>query len=103
MYHIQNKNWLYTADGDPRGFIEPERLKELWFHTGNSCNLSCPFCFEQSSPGDRRIDFMKFDVAKQYIDNAVKLGVDLLCFTGGEPFVNAYIIRILDYALDRKP
>lgn len=103
MYHIQNKNWLYTADGEPRGFIEPERLKELWFHTGNSCNLSCPFCFEQSSPGDCRIDFLKFDVAKQYIDNAVKIGVDLLCFTGGEPFMNDDIIRILDYALDRKP
>ena len=37
-------NWLYTPKGEKRGYIQPHTLKELWFHTGTACNLSCPFC-----------------------------------------------------------
>jgi len=47
--------WLLSPGGQPRAYIESEALKELWFHTGTNCNLSCPFCFEGSKPGDRRI------------------------------------------------
>ena len=40
-----------TPDGEPRGYIQPHALRELWFHTGTACNLSCPFCLEGSKPG----------------------------------------------------
>ena len=49
-------DWLVTSSGDPRGYIQPHTLNELWFHTGTACNLACPFCLEGSSPGDNRLE-----------------------------------------------
>ncbi len=96
-------NWLLTADGQPRGYIESRGLAELWFHTGTNCNLSCPFCLEGSKPGDKRIEFLTLDDVKPFIAEALELGVKKFSFTGGEPFVNPWFVRILDYALDHRP
>jgi len=95
--------WLRTPNGDPRGYIQPRQLKELWFHTGTICNLSCPFCLEGSKPGDDRLNKMTFNDVKPWIDEAVSLGVEGFSFTGGEPFVTKDIVKILDYALDFCP
>ena len=85
------------------GYIEPYALKELWFHTGTTCNLSCSFCLEGSHPGDDRIQKLSFEDAKPYLDEAKKLGVEQFSFTGGEPFVNKEFILILEYALELNP
>ncbi|MCW8893729.1 MAG: radical SAM protein [Deltaproteobacteria bacterium] len=98
-----DENWLFTSKGDNRGYIQPQALQELWFHTGTSCNLRCPFCLEGSKPGDDRLEFITREDAKLFIDEAVELGVNKLSFTGGEPFVNPQFISILDYALNFKP
>jgi len=97
------KNWLKTPDGQPRGYIQPQALKELWFHTGTICNLQCPFCLEGAKPGDDRIQRITLAEVKPFMDEAVKLGVDQFSFTGGEPFVIKEIIDILEYALEYKP
>jgi len=102
-HHRTDEKWLKTSSGDPRGYIDPGRIKELWFHTGTACNLRCPDCFEHSAPGDHRLDMMTFDEVKPFIDEAVGLGVEQLSFTGGEPFIIGDIVRILDYALDFRP
>lgn len=99
----RDNNWLLSSKGEKRGYIQPQLLHELWFHTGTSCNLRCPFCFEGSKPGDDRIEFITLDDAKRFIDEAVELGVSKFSFTGGEPFVNPHFIQILDYALNVKP
>jgi molybdenum cofactor biosynthesis enzyme MoaA len=52
-----------------------------------------------SKPGDNRLQLLRFDEAVPYIDEALSLGVKRFSFTGGEPFVNKDIVRILDYAL----
>jgi molybdenum cofactor biosynthesis enzyme MoaA len=75
----------------------------LWFHTGTACNLACPFCLEGSKPGDDRLQLLRFLDAVPFIDEAFTLGVKQFSFTGGEPFINKDIIRILDYALQYKP
>ncbi len=98
-----DNNWLFSSKGEKRGYIQPNLLDELWFHTGTSCNLRCPFCLEDSKPGDDRIEFLTLADAKTYIDEAVELGVNKFSFTGGEPFVNPHFISILDYALSYKP
>ncbi len=103
MIHIQNKNWTTTPTGEPRGYIQPSTLKELWFHTGTICNLACPFCLEGSKPGDDRLNKITLDDAKPFIDEALELGVERFSFTGGEPFVIRDIVKILDYALDYCP
>ncbi|THB74161.1 MAG: radical SAM protein [Gammaproteobacteria bacterium] len=85
------------------GYIAPYGLKELWFHTGTTCNLSCPFCLEGSQPGDDRIQKLSLEDAKPYLDEAKRLGAEQFSFTGGEPFVNKEFISILDYALELNP
>lgn len=54
-HHLQTEDWLQTPEGDPRGYINPHVLRELWFHTGTICNLRCPFCLEGSNPGNNRL------------------------------------------------
>lgn len=101
--HLSRPDWLRTPDGEPRGYIQPTSLKELWFHTGTICNLSCPFCLEGSRPGDDRLNKITLNDARPFIDEACTMDVERFSFTGGEPFVIRDMVRILDYALDRRP
>lgn len=95
--------WYQTPAGEPRGFIKPHALEELWFHTGTACNLACPFCLEGSKPGDNRLQLLRLGDAKPFIDEALTLGVKQFSFTGGEPFVAKDMVKILDYALQFRP
>jgi molybdenum cofactor biosynthesis enzyme MoaA len=99
----RSESWYRTSGNEPRGFIQPRSLDELWFHTGTACNLACPFCLEGSRPGDTRIQLLRFDDALPFFEEALGLGVQQFSFTGGEPFINKDIIRILDYALQLRP
>jgi len=101
--HIFREDWLRTPAHDPRGYIQPQTLKELWFHTGTICNLSCPFCLEGSKPGDDRLNKMALEDIVPFIDEALALGVEQFSFTGGEPFVIKDMVKILEYALERRP
>lgn len=80
-----------------------QRLTELWIHTGTACNLECPFCLEGSRPGDTRLERIKLNEIKPYLDEAVQLGAQRFCFTGGEPLIVKDIVKILEYALSLKP
>ena len=101
---VQAKDeWLDTRLGDRRGYIQPHTLSELWFHTGTACNLACPFCLEGSKPGDRRLGRVTLADVRPFVDEAVEVGVRQFSFTGGEPFINRDLVRILAYALDRAP
>jgi len=103
IIHLDHADWLETSEGDPRGYIQPKTLNELWFHTGTICNLRCPFCLEGSKPGDNRLQPITLDDAKPFIQEALALGTQQFSFTGGEPFVIPEMGRILDYALDFNP
>lgn len=92
-----------TPTGEPRGYIQPHALRELWFHTGTACNLACPFCLEGSKPGDGRLDRIKLAEARPFIDEAVALGVEQFSFTGGEPFIVKDFLNILRYASEFRP
>lgn len=93
----------YTPDGEPRGYIDPHALQELWFHTGTACNLACPFCLEGSKPGDNRLERITLADAAPFIDEALALGVEQFSFTGGEPFIVKDFVNILHYAAARRP
>jgi sulfatase maturation enzyme AslB (radical SAM superfamily) len=103
IYHHTDNDWLLTSVGEKRGYIEPQHLRELWFHTGTACNLHCPDCFEHSSPEDHRLETLTYDDAIPCIHEAVTLGIDAFSFTGGEPFLARDTVRILDYALTSRP
>jgi len=99
----QESEWLITTDGQPRGYIQPKGLQELWFHTGTICNLRCPFCLEGSKPGDKRLEPLTLADVRPFVQEALALDVKQFCFTGGEPFVIRDIIPLLSYALDYRP
>jgi sulfatase maturation enzyme AslB (radical SAM superfamily) len=80
-----------------------DQLTELWIHTGTACNLECPFCLEGSRPGDTRLERIKLNEIKPYLDEAVLLGVQRFGFTGGEPLIVKDMVKILEYALNLKP
>lgn len=98
-----SKSWTHTATGEPRGYIQPARLTELWFHTGTTCNLRCPFCLEGSKPGDTRIQPLTLEDIRPFLEEATRLGVEQFSFTGGEPFVIPEFIAILNLALQYRP
>lgn len=98
------KAWLhvdrFVREAARRGFASPEprpqapypgrsrylepRLRELWIHTNNSCNLACAHCLVSSGPdGDRGMETARL---LELIDEAAGLGVERFHFTGGEPF-----------------
>lgn len=93
----------FTPDGEPRGYVDPHALRELWFHTGTACNLSCPFCLEGSHPGDNRLGRIRLAEVRPLIDEAMTLGVEQFSFTGGEPFIVKDFVNILRYAASRRP
>ncbi len=96
-------DWQFTPRGDPRGYIQPHALSELWFHTGSACNLACPFCLEGSRPGDARIGRVTFADVRPFLEEAAALGVRQLSFTGGEPFIVKDLVPILEHALTIAP
>jgi molybdenum cofactor biosynthesis enzyme MoaA len=99
----RRQTWATTASGEPRGYIQPHALDELWFHTGTACNLKCPFCLEGSTPGDTRLDRIVLADARPFMDEAISLGVRQFSFTGGEPFIVKDFINILQYAASLRP
>ncbi len=61
------------------------RLRELWIHLTNACDLSCCHCLFSSSPA--QADHLPQEYLDLAIKQALELGLELLIFTGGEPLV----------------
>ncbi len=74
--------------------LSPRKLRELWLHTNNSCNLTCAHCLVSSGPEEHR----GAPTAKLlgWIDEGLALGVEQFFFTGGEPFVRPDIFDLIE-------
>ena len=79
-------------------------LETLWFNTGTLCNLACATCYIESSPtNDALIYLTAAEIArflKEISDG--NLATREIAFTGGEPFMNREIMKMLGMALDRR-
>ena len=97
------KDLKVTADGSDRAFIKAEKIKTLWFNTGTLCNIECKNCYIESSPKNDRLVYLTFDEVKNFIDEAIEknLGTEEIGFTGGEPFMNKDIIKMIEYSLSK--
>ena len=67
--------------------------------SGTLCNLRCHHCFISCAPDNHAFALMKFAQFKHYLEESVKLGVKEYYFTGGEPFINPDILKILEATL----
>ncbi len=106
--------WLHVnrlvQEAHRRGFASPEpfasapypgrarylapRLRELWLHTNNSCNLACGHCLVSSGPeGDPGLDGTRL---LALIDEAAALGVSRFYLTGGEPFYRRDVFDLIE-------
>jgi sulfatase maturation enzyme AslB (radical SAM superfamily) len=92
-----------TAKGEVRAYVDLQKLKTLWFNTGSLCNLACSNCYIESSPKNDRLSFINAGDVRPFLDEikTLSLPVDLIGFTGGEPFANPHMIDVLKEVLGR--
>ena len=94
------KNDKTTANGDDRAFVSLKNLKTLWFNTGTQCNLKCENCYIESSPTNDRLEYLTLDEVEVYLAEMSEINqTELIAFTGGEPFLNPSMIKILESSL----
>src|SRR5438552_9024335 len=92
-----------TAKGERRAHVKLEALNTLWFNTGTLCNLTCENCYIESSPRNDRLVYLTTPEVAESLDEIERdrCGSKLICFTGGEPCMNAALPAMLDEALSR--
>jgi MoaA/NifB/PqqE/SkfB family radical SAM enzyme len=91
----------FTAKGERRAWVAMERLETLWINTGTLCNLACTSCYIESSPTNDALVYLSLAEAEAYFDEAAALGVRVIGFTGGEPFMNRDMTGMMRSALAR--
>ncbi|MCC6263603.1 MAG: radical SAM protein [Bryobacterales bacterium] len=90
---------MAKPNGEERGFVDPKRgangpvLEDLWVMQGSLCDLKCKHCYTASSPQNHRLEQIRFAELRPHLDEAGRLGVQRICFTGGEPFVNRDVLE----------
>src|SRR3954453_1495411 len=68
----------------------------LWFQVGGTvCNLACTHCFISCSPTNHTHEMMPLSEVERYLAEAAALGGREDYFTGGEPFLNPDMEKIL--------
>lgn len=84
LFLNEKYKWLYE-----NGFL-PKLAIELSY----KCNLACVHCYNNKNIPNECI---KFDVAKNIIDDAVKIGVSEIQITSGECTINPDFVKIVEY------
>ncbi len=93
-----------TAKGERRAVVALTRLKTLWFNTGSLCNIACQNCYMESTPTNDALAYLTVQDVERYLDEieTENLPVEEIAFTGGEPFMNKALIRMLELSLERE-
>lgn len=66
----------------------------------NGCNYRCRFCHNEGQSKYSPSQYMSYDNFKTLIDFVKDQDISELCFSGGEPFLNKDLIRMIRYADD---
>ncbi len=94
---------LTTAEGEMRAFVDLRELETLWLNTGTLCNIACAHCYIESSPRNDRLAYLRAEEVAACLDEIAALGLPTreIGITGGEPFMNPDIIRMMRDILGR--
>jgi MoaA/NifB/PqqE/SkfB family radical SAM enzyme len=92
-----------TAKGEERARVAMTGLETLWFNTGTLCNLACKSCYIESSPTNDALVYLTTEEVCTFLDEIAREGLPTreIAFTGGEPFMNRDMIKILELCLNR--
>ncbi|MGE5604694.1 MAG: radical SAM protein [Bacteroidota bacterium] len=71
-------------------------LKEISFEILQRCINNCIYCSSNSSNDSKSM--IEFSVFQNVIEDAVSLGLERVCFSGGEPFLHPDLHRMISYA-----
>jgi len=96
-------NYLTTAKGENRAFVDLNQLSTLWLNTGTLCNITCANCYIESSPKNDALVYMTYQEVKTFLDEIrdEKMATSEIGITGGEPFMNPDIMSIMKECLSR--
>ena len=84
--------------------VELTSLDILWFQVGGTrCNLECTHCFISCGPHNDKFPFMNYEMVASSLEESRNHDVKEFYFTGGEPFLNPDIVRILSKTLEYGP
>src|SRR5262245_17163854 len=93
-----------TPDARSGPHVALRSLDTLWFQVaGTVCNIACTHCFVSCSPTNHTHEMLHLDGVRRHLADAVRLGVREYYFTGGEPFLNPEMERILEATLKVGP
>jgi hypothetical protein len=85
-------------------FVPSVSIDTLWFQVaGTICNLKCTHCFISCSPTNHSHGMLTLEEVRGRLDEAARLGVREYYFTGGEPFLNAEMMPIIEATLAQGP
>ena len=92
-----------TLTGEVRASVEFRALETMWINTGTLCNIECVNCYIKSSPSNDSLNYFTVQEAAEFFDEIAELKFDTheIGFTGGEPFMNPDIIKMMRDALGR--
>jgi radical SAM protein with 4Fe4S-binding SPASM domain len=76
-------------------YLRTDRLRELWIHVNDFCNLACEHCLVSSGP--QRAQGLDGAVVRDAIDQAVALGTERFFLTGGEPLARPDVIELIEH------
>jgi uncharacterized Fe-S cluster-containing radical SAM superfamily protein len=97
------KDPYFTLTGEPRASVALQQLRTLWFNTGTLCNITCRNCYIESSPRNDRLVYLNRTEVLGYLDEIARdgWGTQEIGFTGGEPFLNPDLLRMMADCLSR--
>ena len=64
----------------------------------NACNYKCAFCHNEGQAKHMLPKQMSYEQLKQFIDIIKEQKISEICFSGGEPFLNKDIVKMIVYA-----
>ncbi|MCF8506064.1 MAG: radical SAM protein [Caulobacter sp.] len=101
MDPLKFRDPFVTLDGSRRAGVALTSLETLWFNTGTLCNIACLTCYIESSPRNDALVYLSAREVADYLAEIETTGLATreIGFTGGEPFMNAQIIPMLEAAL----
>ena len=92
-----------TLEGKDRAHVLLKSLETLWFNTGTLCNLECINCYIESSPKNDALVYISHEEVLSYLNEVDENDIIVreIGLTGGEPFMNPDILKIIEKKLNK--
>ena len=86
-------------DSPNRSVLEAYRLDRIFLNVTDACNLRCGYCYANS--GVERTENLPLDTIRSLADDAALAGATSILLSGGEPFMRADFVEIVNVFTSR--